>query len=299
MDCYIPIHIESYMYWDITVHIGFGLFGGYYLTTLDASSFVYDFRGGTDGLILQTRLGATWDTFIIDNWTTDVNLVEATSVSGTISADANAGDSTISLNTGDASNFTEDKFYFLYDLNLSEAIDYVKVTSITNDVLTLNSTITHTHISGSLLSPYYQRFYTYGTDKLNSNYYPNMSIPCRSAIQQEFGISNSSNQNYSYSKAGGHVLENLILYSDPNDEDKYIVMKPLIGEYDMTGPTSIGNRAYGVANSVYYTAVGTMAQMLNGKTINSKQWVYSQTCSLDPITSNSIIAMLIPNYNEV
>jgi hypothetical protein len=291
------IQISSYMYWDTTVHLGFGLFGSHVLHTLDSASFVYDFRGGTDGLIIQTRLGSTWDTFSIDTWTGDVNLVEAATVTGNTVADAAAGDSTITLGVGEGAQFTDGKFYFLYDLNLSEAIDYVQVISKVGDVLTLNETLIHEHKTGALLVPYYQRFYTWGTDITSPH--PEMSIPCRSHRGREFGLSLNLFY-FEWSEAGGHVLSNLILNSDPNDEGKYIVMKPLLGELPFApSPSDPGNRSYGIANNLYYTAVGTMAQMLNGKTINAKEWVYTQTANLDPITNSSLIARLIPNFNEV
>jgi len=300
------IYIKTWMNYDTTIHTGFGMFGAHSLGTVDAGAFVYDFRGGDECIVIQTRVGTAWSTYILDEWLTDLNLVEAATISGTLSAAANDGDSTIYLNTGEGSNFTDDNFYFLYNLNRSEAIDYLQVTATAGDTLSLNETLTKRHSSGSLLSPYYQRFHVLGTNILTGvNNYVRMGIPVRSVRQKEFGV--HATDDFCYSRIGGHVLEQLIKDSAPNDEGKYIVMKPVVGEYDSnSSPNAEGNRSYGQAKNLYYTAVGSMSQMLNGKTIVSKEWVYFHATqhpttytTIDIIVNDAQIGMMVPNYNEV
>ena len=287
------IIITVWMFWNNTIHKGFGLSGFYEINTYDDASFVYDFRGGPNCLIIQSRLGKAWDSFLIDGWTDSINLVEDKTKTGNITADVAVGAVSFDVGAGEGVNFTVGNWYWLIDLDYSEAIEYVEVTDVTVDTITIGLALVRNFKSGSLLSSYYQRIYSCGND-LPYNYYTKMAIPLRSLHNKEFGLGTGGS--YDYCRAQGGVLSYPLIDINPDDRGYSAVMRPLIGEADESN--FLGNRYYGVAKNMYYTGLGSMAQMLDGRTIASKEWVYFQdTDNIDTGGSASIAAM-IPNYQQ-
>lgn len=288
------IYIKIWMFWDTTLHRGFGLYGYYIISTYDDADFVYDFRGGPECLIIQSRLGTSWDSFVIDEWTDNANLVEGSTKTGNIAAAVAAGATSFNVGGGEGVNFTAGKWYWLIDLDSAEAVEYVKVTNVATDTITIETALIKSFASGALLSAYYQRFYTCGDSRTSSNF-PLSTLPLRSETNKEFAI--SSVYNFNYSRSGGDVVEQALVNINPDDEDFSAVMRPLIGEHD-NGTYYEGNRFYGTAKNMYYTGLGTMAQMLNGRTISSAEWVYFQVSNSIDHYGISTIAAMIPNYNS-
>jgi hypothetical protein len=63
------------------------------LTTQDADNFIYDFRGGPEGIILQSNFGTAWYSAFIDTWTGLSSRVEATTKRGIFATGNHDGDS--------------------------------------------------------------------------------------------------------------------------------------------------------------------------------------------------------------
>lgn len=81
------ILINAWHFWDASGHTGVGAdtWGRYYLRTVDASTFSYDFRGGPEGICLSSRNGSTVDNCLIDEWVgpDDTIVLESNSHTGT------------------------------------------------------------------------------------------------------------------------------------------------------------------------------------------------------------------------
>jgi len=292
------IFIENYMWWDTTIHKGFGITHTKALNTFDDAEFVYDFRGGPEFLSIGTRLNSAWDHFAIDEWTDNTNLVEDnTKASNTVAA-LSAGATGVDVTASEGSNFTANKYYWLIDLTQAEAVEYVKVTVVATDTLTFETALTNDFASGALLTSYYQRTFSLGNQaraiSALNRYTTIMALPLRSLINKEWGIDANSGNAYSTARAD-YLLQTLIDI-DPDDEGSSAVMKPLIGEVAYAGTD--GNRYYGTPKNMYYTGVGTMAQMLNGRTISSAAWVYFQLSNAIQAGGSASIAAMIPNYNQ-
>ena len=284
------VYVYAWMNWDSDIHKGLGMWGFWYLNTYDDADFVYDFRGGTDFLCIATRLGSSWNNVLIDNWNDDSNLIEDNTKVGNIVAATAVGAVSIEVGVGEGANFTQGNFYFLIDLDSSEGVSYVKIDTIAGDVITLNASysLLKTFKAGSLLTPYYQRFYCWG-----NNEYPasrEFTSPIRSTRGQEFGTYYSTNYGNCYSEMKPVVMIAALNTLAPDDKSEWAVQKPLVTEAT-NNIYYIGNRAFGVCKNMYMGNYGTMAIMLNGRTISSKQYIFLNT--------KDGFAVLIPNYNAI
>lgn len=293
------IYIRQWMYWNDTIHKGFGLFGYHHLATYDDADFVYDFRGGSQCLMMSARTGVTWNHFIFDEFLTDSTLLEAASKDGNTVAAVAAGATSFDVGVGEGANFTANKFYFLIDLQNSEAVNYVKVSSVSTDTINLDpSCAVHKSCKvGSYLTPYYPRFYTAGDFIYRStpSYEQNKTsrLALRSERGKEFNINDDNDEDYS--SAIADYLFNALYQISPDDEGFYAIQKPLLGEE----PDSFTeNRFYGTTKNLYFSAEGVMAEMLDGRTVNSDEWIYFDSSEHLFEGADYRLAALIPNTNS-
>lgn len=87
------VQIRYYGWWNSTTHMGWGYWGGHQLVTQDSLNFIYDLRGGPEGVVIQTNYNTSWWTTFIDTWTGLANRVEATSKRGVFATGSHTGDS--------------------------------------------------------------------------------------------------------------------------------------------------------------------------------------------------------------
>jgi hypothetical protein len=280
------IRCQAYLWWDNSTQTGYGLWSGNRLETYDSADFGYDFRGGDDGLVIQTRLGTAWDTFIIDDFVGDSNLLEGTSATGVLQSGITAGSSVVlQLDTGEAANFTENQYYYIYDFDSHSWVNYTKCTNVNtgSDQITLE-TLAQNFPAGAVVSSYAHRYYTCTNDPTSNvndiNYSNgNLKIPyCSSDVDQTYVFHDQTTIIYGFCRFD--FATNTISGLAPDDYGVYAVQRPLIAEYGKENTQYVVdtdmNRAYGVAKNVYITKTGTMAQMVDGRTINSKNYLYFQ-----------------------
>lgn len=275
--------IQQFLGWDDTNKIPVGVWDGRRAATVDAGAFAYDFRGGAQGMIIQSRIGTSWNTAGIDTFTGAANFLESTAVITDLTAPATAG-AGVNIAVTDSSSFTIGKYYFIYDLSVIPIVNYVKCTDIPDGthitVLTLNDTFP----SGAIIGAYPHRFYTFGTiNYLAGLYNFNNSwalskIPYCSA-DAGFVFNNQAAQLI----AGGiesSYMSKAILTHDPGDDLFYAVQRAFICEIyrenSGTATTTGMNRAYGTTNNIYLTSNTSLAQAQDGRTIGGNNYLFFQ-----------------------
>lgn len=314
------VRVNGFLYWDTTLHRGEGMFSGHRIATYDDADFAYDFRGGEECFGLFSRLGTSWTYAVIDEWTGIATLVEPATNVGVLQSGVSAGTSVVlQLDSGQAANFTEEKYYFIYDFNTSASpysrCDYVKVSAVDliNDQITVDN-IYFSYLTGAVISPYAHRYAVIGNNYQTagsylyssqgyaySNYYRYFAAPYVSRytagayVMTDQLNANGINQSF-YINGWPFIYES----GDPDDEGKYYCMKPVVKEYTSGYPnasytlTSM-NRTYGTINNMMITAVGSMAQMLDYRTLNSVDYLYFGNLTASDAGSSTAIAWMIRN----
>jgi hypothetical protein len=297
------VRMNAFLWWDSTLHRGEGAFSGFRIATYDDADFAYDFRGGEECLGLFARLGSTWTYCIIDEWTGIATLVEASTKVGILQSAASSGTSVVlQLDTGQAANFTADKYYYIYDFNAAvypySRCDYVKVTNVNlgSDQITVDQTY-YSYNIGAVIAAYPHRYYvlgnnylTGGTYAINQQYYDNVyryyAAPYTSryaAGYRPMALQGSYFTQSYYMSGWGDIYNT----GDPDDEGYYYCMKPIVREYTNTeiyqGNIYISqNRVYGTANNLLVSAQSNMADMLDYRTLNSIDYLFIGTLASTP-----------------
>jgi hypothetical protein len=280
------VRVQMALSFDTTNKILYGFWSGYTVTTLDSADFSYDFRGGAECMILQSRIGTAWTNCGIDGWTGDTNFVEGTDKTGTLTSAATAGSSVIlQLNTGQAANFTVNKYYYIYDMNGHAWVNYCKVTNVNTgaDQITVDS-INQNFPIGSVIAAYTHRWYTFGSNGASSVIRFNnelSKIPYCSALTQAYVFPTQNNiiKGAVGLEAPSHILTNL----NNDDEGYQACCRGLIFEYfsdDVVSSQTPGmNRSYGTPKNIYFCIVNSMAAALDGKVIGGKNYLYFKLMS--------------------
>lgn len=161
-------NFTAFLWWNTTTHLGVGQWAGKALICFDNFSGVYSYRFCGDPNFFMCNNTATATAYphlvVFDNWTTVPNAFESTSAIGTLASGITAGRAvTLTLGSGQASNFTAGKYYFIYDMNGHSYVDYVQVVSRNtgNDTIVVND-ISFNFTTGSKIGSYPHRFYMSG-----------------------------------------------------------------------------------------------------------------------------------------
>lgn len=281
--------MHSCLYWDSINHIPRGMWTGYKLPTYDAATFAYDFRGGDECIFWSSRLGSSWSRTFIDQWTGISSLVEPMTVKGIVQAPLTAGSSVvIQLDTGEAVNFTQDKYYYIYDLDGHTWIGYFKVTNVNvgADQITA-SNIYNNFPAGSVITPYAHRFYgnnTNGDQAWQADSYmlnsANNTLPYYSYItsasnnSQQIRTNNNNPIGTSNQVMSPKYNDSILAVANPDDELNFYGMRYLVAEFaiDYNNTTSM-NRIYGKTNNYIRTKRDTMSQMLDYRVMDGKNWL--------------------------
>jgi hypothetical protein len=189
------------------------------------------------------------------------------------------------LAAGQASNFTVNKYYYIYDFVGHGWINYVKVIARDTgaDTVTIDSCSVN-FPAGAVLTPYAHRYYMRGVSSntagtaialTNMNYDNGGAaidwiIPyCSSTTQTSVFHQQAAQINLrAFFPDSTTTSDNYLGIGDPDDEGYYDCMRHLVADYyDSAGATTSMNRIYGKSNNIFKTARGTMGQMTNYRTL--------------------------------
>lgn len=279
------VRMQGFLWWNNTINTPLQSWCGWRLPTYDSAIFAYQFIGGDEFLFQAAQLGATWESMYIDTFTGITNKLEAISKVGVVQSGLTAGSSVVvQLAAGQASNFTVDEYYYIYDFDGHSWVNYSKVTArdTVGDTITLEL-IAKNFPAGSIVTPYAHRYYSRGssswpaheTPLLCINYYENPGIPYCSAIANQNGVAYRPESynggirvritfaNYNYND------DTYLQVGKPDDKGYYDCMRHLIDEIvDAEESATSMNRIYGKTNNVLKTRRGTMGKMTNTRRLN-------------------------------
>lgn len=299
------VFVKFWCWWDNGTQTGRGQWAGFEIDTYDDADFEYNFRGGAECMILQSRLGTAWYTAMWDEWTGDANFVEGTDKWGIVQDAAPGSGSSVvlTLDTGQGANFTQDKWYYLYDFNGQSKVNYVQVTNVSGDQITVD------HIDAgftqySVIGAYVHRWVSGGDARLNTANYNYQGRPSTIPYCSQ-KYSDESHHDYTIHNQSGYIYgpspywsyENYYLSRmSPNDEGVYAVQRGGIveGVYpaNLNNNKAWTNRAYGTPKNSYVTLLGTMARNQDGRVIGGKNWLYFRTVSELSLSGSSSYAVL-------
>jgi len=303
------IDIHTFLSWDTINLIAKGLWNGRTLSTLDDADFAYDFRGGDEQMIIQTRIGVTWYTFVLDEFIGDSNLLEGTDKTGVTQGAMSAGDDvTVQMGSGEGPNFTAGKFYYLYDFiaATSQLVQYVKVTKVgtgdglpTDDHIQLER-VDRSYATGSVIAAYAHRFYCISSSSfygLAEFSYGRCSLPYGSLYDvYEANHSQSGSLQMDFNS---QTMYDYLAKMAPNDLGVYAVQKPGISESNQPNNFQSGagmNRSYGIMKNIYACMVLTMAKGQDGRVIGGNNYLYFRTESELVESGSGYLAYLFQDY---
>ena len=293
------MRVQQFLGWDDTNKIPVGLWDGRRVTTVDAGPFAYDFRGGDQGMVIQSRIGTNWNTAGVDTFTGSANFLEASTVLTDLTAPAVAGAS-VNMQVTDSSAFTAGKFYYIYDLSTVPLVNYVKCTATPDGTHITVLLLSDSFPTGAVIGSYPHRYYTFGTINYLAgvNYFNNNNIYSKIPYC-------SADPGYVFNDQtprliGGGVRSSKETYAlsthAPGDDNFYAVQKVFLCEWyreNVALSTTGMNRAYGTTNNLYLTYNTALARGLDGRTIGGKNYLYflldsetfvngdSATCALE------------------
>jgi hypothetical protein len=275
------IRVQHFLGWDDTNKIAIGVWDGRRVESVDAGPFAYDFRGGTQGMIVQSRIGTDWDTAGIDTFTGSTNFLESASVVTDLTAQGTAG-SSVNLAVTSSTGFNANSYYFIYDLTTEAIVNYVKCTVVPDGSHITVETLYDTFPIGAVIGAYPHRFYTFGTAYQSSLYDMNNSaslskIPYCSG---DDGHVFHDQGTVIYGSIKVSSLNSAIETGNPGDDGYFAVQKAFICEYfrENSSSSQTGmNRPYGITNNVYLTSNTSLAQAQDGRTIGGSNYLYFQS----------------------
>ena len=272
------IRVSMFVGYDDANKIPVGLWDGRRLGSVDAGAFVYDFRGGDQGMIIQT-LTTQWYTSGVDTWTGSANFVEGTGVSTDLTGIAAAG-ALVNIEVTDSSSFSVNKYYYIWDMSAVPMVNYVKCTATPDGTHITVDVLTNTFPVGSIIAAYSHRHVAFGTSPLTGSdeglnaYFSKMPY-CSAAAGFVFNDQNGT----IYGACAPSVETSAIAANAPNDESFYAVQRGFVTEYFRENGfnTSTGmNRSYGITNNVYFTQDTSLSKAIHGRTIGGKNYLYFQ-----------------------
>lgn len=275
------VRFQSCLSFDTTNKILYGYWHGKQITTVDSGDFAYDFRGGAECMIIQSRISSTWYCAGIDSWTGDANFVEGTDKTGTLASGITAGSSVVlSLGSGEAANFTVNKYYYLYDFNGHSWVDYCKVTARDTgaDTITVDR-VDFNYTAGSVIAAYAHRFYGFGSDTATLALPRfNYGLLSRLPYASSQGYVSAGQSSILYAGCQIETPDKTLITNNPNDLGYYACSKGLLVEYLREDSSGTGmNRAYGSPNNIYLCYNNSYSPGQDGKTIGGENYLFFLT----------------------
>jgi len=285
------VRMQHYMWWDNVAHAGFGLWSGKKITTYDATDFEYRFRGGAIGIAIHSRLASSWYSIGILDWEGDPNRIESISTYSVLTSGVSSGTSVvITLSSpAEASKFSVDKKYYIYDFQNESYVDYCKVTNVNSPASQITvDALEHNFPSGAVITSYAHRFCSFGgfdnaiDDIDGTDYYSRPSvckIPYVSALTNASVFHQTGQTGSIFGSCGMDVMTGVLACENPNDDNLQTGMRPFIYEisgYDSYQQNTTGyfNRAYGQIKGLYVAQNNSYVIGSDAKTINSKDYVF-------------------------
>lgn len=305
------IRVMGCLWWDSVNHIPRGIWNQHYLSVRSGASDTYFFAGNTQSVALVVKNNTLYNQYQTGTWVGDPSLIEPVSAVGTLQSGITAGSSVVcSLGSGQAINFSVNKWYFIYDFNSHSWVDYVRLSAVDTglDTVTLLS-VSYSFPAGSIIGAYPHRFYSLCSNVVttgstgasdNMNYYrstmPYISstsgVPANVFHNQTGLIKVSCAYNF-YSPA--------LMGSDPDDEGHYYTQLPIISEYNRGDSTvdPTGLRILGkVGTGDLY--VSSIVDMTNAgyRSIDSTRYAYyGTTASLMATGGDNNTVVLVQAQN--
>jgi hypothetical protein len=236
-------------------------------------------------MILQSRIGSSWSTTLIDGWTYDSNFVEGPDKTGTLISGVTAGSNVVlSLTSGEENNFTVGKYYYIYDFNGHVWVNYCKCTNVNTSAHTITvDTLGWNFPTGTVIAAYTHRYYASGNTApagtSRFSYLLGSTLPYVSSESITSNIYYCVNQQEAsdYIQLFCGIDQNTLFQVAPDDLGYYTCQKPFLVEryngYSLSSATDM-NRGYGVAKNMYITNVGTMVAAQDGRTVGGVNWLY-------------------------
>lgn len=245
------------------------------ISTTDAGSFSYQFKGGDKMMLISTK---DLDTYGIMEFTLNLDFQESAYNFGVLASDMVYTGTpfiyTIVLGAGEGANFVEGKEYYI--VGTANQSDYgviaVKVNNIATDTLTVQelstssspAAITNGYVkAGSVLCSYQHRVWMISTNYRRLPYYKHKERIYNEEPEGFFG--------------SAFVIGDL----SPLTLSKSTAQQcPLVG-YGLTfsnGP--LPPEILGVVDDAYLVKNTNMTLFQNGKIINTKPYLYSSTFNL-------------------
>jgi hypothetical protein len=278
------IRIKNLCWWDTTTKTGYGTWAGYRITTSDDADFAYDFRGGAETMIIQSRIGTAWKCAGITEWTGDAELTEGTDKYGVLQSGVSAGSSVVlQLDTGEAANFTVNNYYFIFDFDGHSWVNCCKVTATNTgtDQITVDL-LGQAFPAGAVIAAYAHRWMAFGNGTspsvVNNNYSSQSKIPYVNAASNTYVFHNQTSYIYGSAQAG--VCNAFLTKVAPNrkgnwgTEDIYVVEDKWENDIAQSATTG-AHEGYGVLKNVIATNVGTMAAGQDGRTDGGFEYLYT------------------------
>lgn len=280
------VTIQFAMWHDTTTHATYGYWNGQIVQTYDDADFAFDFRGGDETFLFSSRLGSAWDAVGMDTFVGDSNLLEGTDKVGVLQGGVSSGSSVVlQLDTGEATNFTADKYYYIFDFDGLTNINYVKVESVNTgtDQITIE-TLYDNFAAGAVIGAYVHRWAGFGNGNMYLVFGPSIpnvafstsSYPDYSSIPYISRTGGDSPMHDQYNSMGDiqylmqlDAAREYMEAMNNNDEGNQAVMRPGVCEVS-------NNRAYGILKNTYILVKNTMAAFLDGKTIAGKNYLYTK-----------------------
>jgi hypothetical protein len=283
------VRIYYYLWWDTTAQTGYGLWCGYRINTSDDADFAYDFRGGAETMIIQSRIGTSWKCAGVSEFTGDAELLEGVDKFGILQSGITAGSSVVlQLDTGEAANFTVNNYYFIFDFDGHSWVNCVKVTAVDTgtDQVTIDAA-TYNFPTGAVIAAYAHRYVAFGNGSASSignivNYNQGVlsKIPYINAANNSyvFHNQNTSIRGSCYGAVCNQFLDRVVPNRKGNwgTEDIYIVENRFENS-EYQNETTGAREAYGVIKNVIATNVGTMAAGQDGRTDGGLEYLYTLT----------------------
>jgi hypothetical protein len=285
------VRLMGCLWWDTTNHIPRGIWHQYYISVRASISDSYFFVGNDQYIVIVSKNNTTYNQYVTGTWVGDSNLIEPITAIGSLQSGITAGSSVVcTLLSGQASNFTANKYYFIYDFDGHSWVDYVRCSAVDTglDTVTLQ-TVGYNFPAGSVIGAYPHRFYSMGTNVVTSgtaNNADNMthsrsSIPYVSSTSgvpsnvfhnQTSRIRPSCRINFHTSALAG---------GDPEDGGYYYSQIPIISEYERGDGTvdTTGLRVYGKVGTgdLYVTSVTGLTQAVTLRAVSGVNCVYYNT----------------------
>ena len=283
------IRIMGCLWWDTTNHIPRGVWNQYYLSVITgASPDFYYFVGNDQYLAIVSKNGSTYNQYNTGTWIGDSNLIDPISSIGTLQSGITAGSGVVcTLGTGEASNFSANKYYFIYDFNAHSWVDYVRCQSvdIPSGTITLQI-VNYNFPAGSVIGAYPHRFYAMSTNTITTGTtgnsdnvsYSKSTIPYISSTSGS--TSNVFHAQTSLIRPSCYVNCYLTALTggDPDDEGYYYTQIPIISEYhrgdgtlDLTGLRVFGRVGTG---DLYVTSVTNLIKALTLRSVGGVNYIY-------------------------